>query len=82
MRVGTKVKGLYLGVAFMGVVSVCRADGGACEHVVTLFEPVKVMGIDRSTLTVYTKPDGSPVDSGEYDDVLEPVVTSRAFSVV
>lgn len=82
MRVGTKVKGLYLGVAFVGVVSMCRAEGSACEHVVTLFEPVNVMGSPRSTLTVYTMPDGSPIQDGSGDGLLEPVVTARAFSVV
>lgn len=80
MRVGTKVSGEYFGVAFLGVVSDCRAVADGWEHSVTLFEPVNVLGITRESLSVVTQLDGEAIDGGT--DWMEVVVNKREFHVV
>ena len=75
MQVGQQVKGSYMGHQFAGVIESQRPlsvpTDGAFERFVKLTAPIVVFGLERSTLVMFTKYDGSPSSYTRYSESME-----------
>lgn len=74
LRVGDQVEGVYVGHAFRGRVEAARAltvkTDGAIEFLVSLAEPVEILGLKRDRILVMAKADGSPSSYTRHTDSL------------
>lgn len=71
MQTNQQVIGSYMGTPFAGVITEKRSitvkTDGCCEFMVTLTKPVTVYGLERYSLCVHAKFDGTPSSYSRFD---------------
>ena len=75
MQTNQQVSGTYCGAAFSGVITEMRRltvkTDGCFEYMVKLAQPVTVFGLERYSLCIHAKFDGTPSSYTKFTDSLE-----------
>ena len=75
MQTNQQVSGTYCGAAFSGVITEMRRltvkTDGCFEYMVKLAQPVTVFGLERDSLCIHAKFDGTPSSYTKHADSME-----------